>query len=50
METFSWLFFNNKETGSGIGLSFYKQIMLLHKGRIIVKSIEGEGSVFSWVS
>jgi signal transduction histidine kinase len=39
-------FFTSKPTGSGIGLSLCKQIMLLHKGRIIVKSIEGEGSVF----
>ncbi|WP_407557438.1 sensor histidine kinase [Winogradskyella sp. 4-2091] len=42
-------FFTSKTTGSGIGLSLCKQIMLLHKGRIIVKSIEGEGSVFSLV-
>jgi signal transduction histidine kinase len=42
-------FFTSKPTGSGIGLSLCKQIMLLHKGRIIVKSIEGEGSVFSLV-
>ena len=42
-------FFTSKPTGSGIGLSLCKQIMLLHKGRIIVKSIEGKGSVFSLV-
>ncbi|MGC1205894.1 MAG: HAMP domain-containing sensor histidine kinase [Flavobacteriaceae bacterium] len=42
-------FFTSKTTGSGIGLSLCKQIMLLHKGRIIVKSIEGEGSVFTLV-
>ena len=42
-------FFTSKATGSGIGLSLCKQIMLLHKGRITVKSIEGEGSVFSLV-
>ncbi|WP_299111645.1 HAMP domain-containing sensor histidine kinase [uncultured Winogradskyella sp.] len=42
-------FFTSKATGSGIGLSLCKQIMLLHKGRIIVKSIEGEGTVFSLV-
>ena len=42
-------FFTSKTTGSGIGLSLCKQIMLLHKGRIIVKSIEDEGSVFSLV-
>jgi len=42
-------FFTSKAAGSGISLSLCKQIMLLHKGRIIVKSIEGEGSVFSLV-
>lgn len=42
-------FFTSKDTGSGIGLSLCKQIMLLHKGRIIVKSIEGEGTVFSLI-
>ena len=42
-------FFTSKTTGSGIGLSLCKQIMLLHNGRIVVKSIEGEGSVFSLV-
>jgi signal transduction histidine kinase len=42
-------FFTSKATGSGIGLSLCKQIMLLHKGRIIVKSIESEGSVFTLV-
>ena len=42
-------FFTSKATGSGIGLSLCKQIMLLHKGRMIVKSVEGDGSVFSFV-
>ncbi|WP_225034929.1 sensor histidine kinase [Winogradskyella sp. SM1960] len=42
-------FFTSKTAGSGIGLSLCKQIMLLHKGRILVKSVEGEGSVFSLV-
>jgi len=42
-------FFTSKTTGSGIGLSICKQIMLLHKGRILVKSIENEGTVFSLV-
>ncbi|WP_282040830.1 sensor histidine kinase [Winogradskyella flava] len=42
-------FFTSKATGSGIGLSLCKQIMLLHKGRILVKSVEDEGSVFSLV-
>ncbi|WP_374165109.1 PAS domain-containing sensor histidine kinase [Arcticibacter sp. MXS-1] len=39
-------FFSTKKTGSGIGLSLCKQIMLLHKGNIQVQSREGEGSVF----
>ncbi|WP_347924173.1 HAMP domain-containing sensor histidine kinase [Pontimicrobium sp. SW4] len=42
-------FFTSKMTGSGIGLSLCKQIMLLHKGKILVNSIEDEGSVFSLV-
>ncbi len=39
-------FFSTKKTGSGIGLSLCKQIMLLHKGNIQVQSIEGAGSAF----
>jgi two-component system nitrogen regulation sensor histidine kinase NtrY len=39
-------FFSTKKTGSGIGLSLCKQIMLLHKGNIQVQSVEGEGSAF----
>lgn len=39
-------FFSTKKTGSGIGLSLCKQIMLLHKGNIQVQSIEGVGSSF----
>lgn len=42
-------FFSTKNTGSGIGLSLCKQVMLLHKGHITVKSIENEGAVFSLV-
>ena len=42
-------FYTSKATGSGIGLSLCRQIMLLHKGKISVKSIEGQGSVFSMV-
>lgn len=38
-------FFSTKKTGSGIGLSLCKQIMVLHKGNIQVQSKEGEGSV-----
>lgn len=42
-------FFTSKATGSGIGLSLCKQIMLLHKGKIMVKSVDEKGSVFSLV-
>jgi len=42
-------FFTSKTTGSGIGLSLCKQIMLLHKGKILVNSKEGQGTVFSLV-
>lgn len=40
-------FFSTKKSGSGIGLSLCKQIMLLHKGSIQVQSVEGEGTVFT---
>lgn len=40
-------FFSTRKTGSGIGLSLCKQIMLLHKGNIQVQSVEGQGTVFS---
>ncbi len=39
-------FFSTRKTGSGIGLSLCKQIMLLHKGNIQVQSSIGAGSVF----
>lgn len=39
-------FFSTRKTGSGIGLSLCKQIMLLHKGNIQVQSSEGLGSAF----
>ncbi len=39
-------FFSTRKTGSGIGLSLCKQIMMLHKGTIQVQSKEGEGSAF----
>jgi two-component system, NtrC family, nitrogen regulation sensor histidine kinase NtrY len=39
-------FFSTKKTGSGIGLSLSKQIMLQHEGRITVKSKMGEGTEF----
>ncbi|WP_010178424.1 sensor histidine kinase [Aquimarina agarilytica] len=38
-------FFTTKKTGSGIGLSLCKQIMLLHKGEITINSIENTGTV-----
>ncbi len=40
-------FFSTRKTGSGIGLSLCKQIMMLHKGNIHVQSRPGEGSVFT---
>ena len=39
-------FFSTKKSGSGIGLSLCKQIMMLHKGNIQVQSAQGEGSAF----
>jgi signal transduction histidine kinase len=47
MENIFVPFFSTKKTGSGIGLSLCKQIMMLHKGNIQVQSREGEGSVFT---
>ena len=49
MENIFIPFFTSKATGSGIGLSLCKQIMLLHKGKILVNSKENEGTVFSLV-
>lgn len=39
-------FFSTKKSGSGIGLSLCKQIMMLHKGNIHVQSVEGQGTAF----
>jgi len=39
-------FFSTKKTGSGIGLSLCKQIMMLHKGNVQVQSRENEGTAF----
>ncbi|WP_158826243.1 sensor histidine kinase [Mucilaginibacter lacusdianchii] len=39
-------FFSTRKTGSGIGLSLCKQIMLMHKGNIQVQSVEGKGTAF----
>lgn len=49
MENIFVPFFTSKSTGSGIGLSLCKQIMLLHKGKIMVNSKENEGTVFSLI-
>jgi signal transduction histidine kinase len=49
MENIFVPFFTSKSTGSGIGLSLCKQIMMLHKGKILVQSIENEGTVFSLI-
>lgn len=46
MENIFIPFFSTKKSGSGIGLSLCKQIMLLHKGNIQVQSEEGVGSAF----
>jgi nitrogen fixation/metabolism regulation signal transduction histidine kinase len=40
-------FFSTKKTGSGIGLSLCKQVMLLHKGNIQVQSAFGQGTAFT---
>jgi signal transduction histidine kinase len=39
-------FFSTRKSGSGIGLSLCKQIMMLHKGNIHVQSNPGEGTAF----
>jgi signal transduction histidine kinase len=39
-------FFSTKKSGSGIGLSLCKQIMMLHRGNIHVQSAEGRGTAF----
>lgn len=39
-------FFTTRKSGSGVGLTLSKQIMLMHKGNISVHSEEGKGSVF----
>jgi signal transduction histidine kinase len=40
-------FFTTKPQGSGIGLSLCKQIVKQHRGRLLVKSRPGHGSVFT---
>ncbi|WP_421871203.1 sensor histidine kinase [Marinoscillum sp.] len=39
-------FFTTKKEGSGIGLSYSKQVMRAHKGNLKVKSRLGEGTTF----
>ncbi|MCD6065755.1 MAG: integral rane sensor signal transduction histidine kinase [Bacteroidetes bacterium] len=39
-------FFSTKKTGNGIGLSLCKQVMMLHRGYISVKSVQNQGTVF----
>lgn len=40
-------FFTTKKEGSGIGLSFSRQVMRLHRGAIAVQSEPGKGAVFT---
>src|SRR5215203_1055151 len=40
-------FFSTKKSGSGIGLSLCKQIVMLHRGNIQVQSVQGKGTIFS---
>lgn len=40
-------FFTTRKTGSGVGLTLSKQIMLLHGGNILVQSEAGKGSIFT---
>lgn len=40
-------FFTTRKTGSGVGLTLSKQIMLLHKGNILVNSKAGKGSTLT---
>ena len=42
-------FFSTKKKGSGIGLSLCKQIMMLHQGKIELRSIENKGTTISLV-
>ncbi|RLD91808.1 MAG: ATP-binding protein, partial [Bacteroidetes bacterium] len=39
-------FYTTRDKGSGIGLSFAKQIMRLHNGQISVRSEDGKGAEF----
>lgn len=49
LETIFVPFFSTKKTGSGVGLSLSKEIMILHNGRLQVQSEEGKGTVMSLI-
>ncbi|MCR9288049.1 MAG: ATP-binding protein [Bacteroidetes bacterium] len=42
-------FYTTKVEGTGIGLSLSRQIVRMHKGRLFVQSVVGEGTVFTIV-
>jgi len=42
-------FFTTRENGSGIGLSLSRQIMRLHGGSLLVRSVQGKETVFSLI-
>jgi signal transduction histidine kinase len=42
-------FYSTKPNNSGIGLSLSQQIMMLHKGRLEVKSQTGKGATFTMI-
>lgn len=47
MENIFTPFFTTRKSGSGVGLTLSKQIMLIHRGNILVESKQGKGSTFS---
>lgn len=42
-------FYSTKKGGTGIGLSFARQVMRLHRGNISIKSISGKETIFTLV-